>query len=266
MASNLLLIIDPQNDFCNLGDENGKGRGTLYVPGAHDDMIRLAGWIKDNKQKIDHIIITLDNHHLIDISHTLFWVDAEGNHPEPFSTIRASEVEEGRWRSAIDNDKSLEYLQKLEDQGITHTVWPPHCLIGSEGAAIFPPLLEAITEWAAQGRYYQPVMKGTYPFSEHFGAFAAQVIFDDVPETQINSELLDTLGEFDNIFLAGEARSHCVGTTLKQIIDYAPIVVQKITVLEDAMSNVPGFKMEEVYSQAKNLGAKLLTTRMVTLY
>ena len=263
--SNLLLIIDPQNDICNLGDEQGRGRGSLYVPGAHDDMIRLSRWIVDNKEQIDHIVITLDNHHLMDISHTVFWVDENGNHPEPFTTIRATEVEAGTWRSVIDNDKSLDYLHKLEAQGITHTVWPPHCLIGSEGAAIFPPLMDAIKIWAEQGRYYQPVIKGTYPFTEHFGAFAAQVIYEDVPETQINNELLDLMGEFDNIFLAGEARSHCVGTSLKQLIEYVPIVVPKIIVLDDAMSNVPGFNMEEVYGQAKELGARFFTTRMANL-
>jgi len=263
--SNLLLIIDPQNDFCNIGDENGQGRGTLYVPGAYDDMIRLSQWIIKNKKKIDHIIITLDNHHLMDISHTVFWIDDQGRYPQPFSTIKVDDVKQGRWRSVIDNDKALEYLQKLESQGITHTVWPTHCLIGSEGAAIFSPLLDAINSWAEQGFYYQPIIKGTYPFTEHFGAFAAQVIYDDVPETQINTELLDLLGKFDNIIIAGEARSHCVGTSLKQLIEYVPSIVEKITILEDAMSNVPGFKMEDVYLQAKNMGAKSMTTKMVKL-
>ena len=73
------------------------------------------------------------------------------------------------------------------------------------------------------------------------------------------------MGEFDNIFLAGEARSHCVGTSLKQIIEYVPIVVQKIIVLDDAMSNVPGFNMEEVYQQARELGARFFTTKMANL-
>ncbi len=263
--SNLLIIIDPQNDFCRPPDENGKGGGALYVPGAHDDMVRLAGWLRKNKQAIDHIIVTLDNHHLVDISHPHFWVNDKGEHPDPFSTVTASEVEQGKWRSVMDNDKALDYLKKLEAQGLQHTIWPPHCLIGSEGAAIYQPLLDAILEWAAQGRYYQPVFKGIYPYTEHFGAFMAQVVYDDVPETQLNEELLDELGEFDNIYLAGEARSHCVGTSLKQIIDFVPSVVSKITVIEDAMSNVPGFEMEEVYKKAKELGAKSATTDKLLL-
>ncbi len=39
-----ILIIDPQNDFC---DKNG----ALFVPGADDDMIRLAGMIRRLKDK-----------------------------------------------------------------------------------------------------------------------------------------------------------------------------------------------------------------------
>ncbi len=262
---NLLLIIDPQNDFCRPGGPNGQGQGALYVPGAEQDMSRLAAWLQKNQQKIDHIIITLDNHHLNDISHPSFWVDSQGQHPEPFSVIRAKDVEQGIWRSVFDNEKALFYLRNLERQGLVHTVWPPHCLIGSEGAAIFKPLFDAIVQWAGQGRYYQTVVKGTYPYTEHFGAFKAQVEFDDVPETKLNKQLLDQLDQYGQIFLAGEARSHCVGTSLKQIIDYKPEVVSKIVILQDAMSNVPGFEMESVYQQALEMGAKQLTTGQVVL-
>ncbi len=262
---NLLLIIDPQNDFCRPGNADGQGQGALYVPGAEQDMKQLAVWLQQNQQKIEHIIITLDNHHLNDISHPDFWVNSAGEHPEPFSVIHAEDVEKGIWRSVFDNEKALMYLHKLEQQGLVHTIWPPHCLIGSEGAAIYQPLFDAIVQWAAQGHYYQTVVKGTYPYTEHFGAFKAQVVFDDVPETQLNTELLDQLEQFDRIFLAGEARSHCVGTSLKQIIDYKPEVVSKITILQDAMSNVPGFEMEDVYRKAIEMGAKQVKTDEVEL-
>ncbi len=253
---NLLLIIDPQNDFCNPGDDDGKNKGSLYVPGAEQDMTRLAQWIEKNKTKIDHIIITLDNHHLNDISHPNFWINDKGEHPAPFSTITAQDVEQGKWKSIFDNDKALAYLKELEKQGLTHTIWPLHCLIGSCGAAIYQPLLDAILNWTAQGYFYQTVVKGTYPYTEHFGAFKAQVSYDNIPETQLNTQLLNELENYDNIIIAGEARSHCVGTSLKQIIDFKPEIAKKITILEDAMSNVPGFEMETVYQKAISLGAK----------
>ncbi len=262
---NLLLVIDAQNDFCNPGNEYGEERGSLYVPGAHDDMVRLAKWIEFNKTKIDHIVVTMDNHHYIDISHPGFWINERGEHPEPFSVIISEDVEKGKWRSVLDTNKALNYLKKLESQGLEHVIWPPHCIIGSQGAALYPPVLEALLDWAAQGRLYQPVIKGTYPYTEHFGAFMAQVVYDEVPETRMNEILFDQLGMFDNIFVAGEARSHCVATSVDQILEFVPALASRLVILEDTMSDVPGFSAEEVYDKARSLGARFDTTENARL-
>ena len=58
------LIVDPQNDFCD-------PKGTLYVPGAREDSLRLSDTIKRLRDKISHISVTLDTHRLIDIAHPL---------------------------------------------------------------------------------------------------------------------------------------------------------------------------------------------------
>ncbi len=260
---NLLLIIDPQNDFCKPGDENGNDKGTLYVPGAEADMSRLAFWIHANSEKLDHIIVTLDSHYINDISHPNFWEDKEGNNPEPFTQITLKDVEEGKWNPVFVPERAKEYLKRLEQQNdYTHVIWPEHCLIGSEGAAIYKPVFDAISQWSRQGQFFQPVMKGEYPFAEHFGAFAAQVIFDDVPDTKLNDSLIDELGQFDNIYLAGEAKSHCVANTVKQLLYFAPGLVGKLKILEDTMSNVPGFEhaADYIYHEAEKLGAKFITT------
>jgi nicotinamidase-related amidase len=261
---NLLLIIDPQNDFCNPGDENGVGKGSLYVNGAETDMRNLAWWIRANNDTIDHIAVTLDNHYLNDIAHPNYWEDETGKNPEPFTSITSKDVEEKKWLPLFAYDRTLEYLKKLESYNTyPHTIWSEHCLIGSEGAAIYKPVFEAITQWQKNGTFFQPIMKGAYPFSEHFGAFAAQVMFDDAPETQLNNQLIDEIGTFDNVFLAGEAKSHCVANTLKQIIDYAPGLVEKLIILEDTMSDVTGFEnfAQNIYDKAKQLGAKFKTTK-----
>ncbi len=65
-----LLIIDPQNDFCDK-------RGSLFVPGADKDMVHLARMIKRLKDKISDIHVTLDTHHYVDIAHPGFWVDSK---------------------------------------------------------------------------------------------------------------------------------------------------------------------------------------------
>ena len=64
-----LLIIDPQVDFC---DPN---RGALYVPGAEQDMKRLAKMIGRLRDKLADVHVTLDSHHFIHIAHPIFWRD-----------------------------------------------------------------------------------------------------------------------------------------------------------------------------------------------
>ncbi|MDF1547040.1 MAG: isochorismatase family protein [Bacteroidales bacterium] len=268
MKKNALLIIDPQNDFCNPGDVNGKGRGSLYVEGAEKDMQRLAKWIKENKESIDFIGITIDSHQPNDISHPNFWMDKDGNFPAPFTPITYKDVEEGKWTARFDPKRSLAYLKELEAQGeYPHLIWPVHCLIGSTGAAIYQPLMDAIIEWTVKGKFYQTVAKGTFPFTEHFGAFRAQVPDPERPETQLNQGLIKTLETYQNIYLAGEAKSHCVANSLKQVLDESPDLAAKFIVIEDAMSNVTGFETlaDPIYKRAKQMGVRFTTTKVEKL-
>lgn len=259
MKKNVLFIIDPQNDFCNPGNEKGENKGSLYVDGAEKDMQRLAAWIIKNKKQIDAISITLDSHQANDISHPAFWTDKDGNNPAPFTQITYQEVKEGKWRAIFDAKRAGKYLRNLEEQGeYPHIIWPVHCLIGSVGCAVYQPLMDAIIEWTEQGNFYKTIAKGEYPFTEHFGAFRAQVPDADVAETQFNTELLNDLSAFQNIYLAGEAKSHCVANTLKQILDEAPNLAKRCIIIEDTMSNVTGFETlaDPTYTRAKEMGVR----------
>jgi nicotinamidase-related amidase len=152
-------------------------------------------------------------------------------------------------------------LKNLEAQGeYPHLIWPPHCIIGSEGAAIYQPLMDAIVDWTVRGKFYQTVTKGTYPFSEHFGAFQAQIPDAERPETQLNQNLIRTLEMYQNIYLAGEAKSHCVANSLKQVLNEAPMLAAKFIVMEDCMSNVTGFETlaDPIYAQAKQIGVRFV--------
>ncbi len=263
MKKNALLIIDPQNSFCNSGDANGNNKGSLYVEGADKDMQRLSDWIVTNQKAINFIGITLDSHQPNDIAHPSFWQDKDGNYPAPFSVISTADVESGKWTARFDPVRCLAYLKALEAQGeFPHVIWPEHCLIGSEGSAIYQPLMTAITEWTRLGKFYQVVAKGTYPFSEHFGAFQAQIPDPNRPETQLNQGLIKTLETYQNVYLAGEARSHCVANSLKQVLNEAPSLATKFVVLEDTMSNVTGFETiaDPIYAQAKQMGVRFSNT------
>lgn len=251
-----LLIIDPQNDFCS-------PRGSLFVPGADEDNHRLANWILDRKEEIDQIIVTLDSHYTIDISHPKFWIDNQGENPDPFTIIKAKDVIDGKYKPAFDmfnQGVTLAYLEKLEEQGeFEHCIWPEHCITGTWGSALDTMIAGCLREWSLFGkdaRFVRYITKGSHPMTEHFGAFRAQVAISNANETHVNMSLIEQLDTFDIIYLAGQAESHCVANSLKQIMDLAPNIAKKFVILTDTMSPVPGFESlgEPIYTQAKEMG------------
>ena len=235
-----LLIIDPQNDFCD------SDSGSLYVPGADGDMLRLAEALIRSGDEFEEIHVTLDSHHLKDIAHPLFWENELGEPPAQFTQIRASEVVSGHWRAydSRHQARATAYVQALE-RGGKHllTIWPPHCLIGSVGQAVYPPLFEALLSWERKFGTVNFVAKGENPFTEHYSAIRAEVPDPADSSTQTNSSLVAALKLADRIVVAGEAGSHCVANTLCDLTEeFAPEEVAKITLLTDAISPVPGFE------------------------
>ena len=251
----LLLIIDMQNDFCSPD-------GALYVRGAEVDVSRLAAFIARNSGKINHIILTQDNHQVIDISHPGFWEDRDGNPPEPFTVITPDDIRKGTWTPRFDTQKAVDYVYSLEKQGeFPHVIWPEHCIIASYGAAIVNEIMEPVRQWARKGRFFDVVIKGTNPFTEHFGALKANVPIEGSPETQLNTELVRDLKDSDKILIAGEARSHCVATTIKQMLEIEDLA-RKLFIMEDCMSDVTGFETIAlpIYEKAKKEGARSISS------
>jgi nicotinamidase/pyrazinamidase len=258
---NALLIIDAQNDFC-------LPTGALSVPGADKDMERLANFIKANKEKIDYIGMTQDSHHPIDISHPSFWQDKDGNFPNPFTIITSKDVDDGVWTPRFFPNEAVKYIHELESQGeFPHCIWPEHCVIGTTGAAIVDSVMDSVREWSRLGKFYGVFTKGTYPMTEHFGAFRANVPVTNRPETQINQNLIETLEKYDRVYFAGEARSHCVANTLRQAIEIAPELAKKFVILEDCMSAVPGFETlgESIYDEARKMGIEFKKSSEIKL-
>ena len=137
--------------------------------------------------------MTQDNHNVVDISHPVFWEDKSGNPPPPFTIISTQDVELGIWNPRFEKGKAREYIHKLEQQGeFPHTIWPEHCIIGSRGAAIADEIMEPVKAWARKGNFYELVIKGTNPLTEHFGALRANIPVEGSPETQLNTHLINT--------------------------------------------------------------------------
>ncbi len=76
-----LLVIDPQNDFCDLPADwlppalpgMAPTAPALPVAGAHADMQRLAAFVDAAAPCIDAVTVTLDSHQRRDIAHPTFW-------------------------------------------------------------------------------------------------------------------------------------------------------------------------------------------------
>lgn len=237
-----LLIIDPQVDFCD------PGRGALYVGGAEHDIGRLARMVTRLAPKLDDIHVTLDSHHFVDIAHPIFWRDSQGKHPDPFTLISVGDVETGRWTTTQPGmyRRALDYVQTLEKRGrYVLCIWPPHCLIGSEGHAVMPELFAALTAWEQQ-RFglVDYVTKGSNIYTEHYSAVQAEVPDPTDPSTQINTGLIQTLMKADLVAIAGEAGSHCVRNTVTDVANNFgdDSYVKKLVLLTDATCPVTGFE------------------------
>jgi nicotinamidase/pyrazinamidase len=260
MPSVHLLIIDPQRDFCDPS-------GALAVPGAAKDMDRLAVMVHRLSGKLTDVHVTLDSHRKVDISHPMWFRDSDGHHPDPFTVITAADLTAGRWTTTLPGayPRTLAYLSALDSGGrYPHVVWPEHCLIGSEGHNVDPTLFDALQGWSDRFALVDFVTKGSNPWTEHFSAVQAEVPDPDDPSTQINTRLIHTLEDADVILLAGEASSHCLANTVRDIAhNFADAsFIQKLHLLTDATSPVPGFETyaDDFLAEMTALGMSTTTT------
>jgi nicotinamidase/pyrazinamidase len=262
MKRNLhLLVIDPQNDFCDLPDsyrpQDPVSRQplapSLPVAGAHQDMLRLAGLINRGRAGLSAISVTLDSHHRFDIAHPTFWIGADNAVVAPFTPITAADVRAERFRPRhpAGLPLALNYLDKLEAAGrYTLMVWPVHCEIGTWGNNVHADVRAAYSHWeeAALG-IVAKLAKGSNPWTEHYSAVMAEVPYADDPDTQFNTKFVANLAEADHIYVAGEAGSHCVKATVEHIADYfaeqhGVASLSKLTLITDCISPVSGFEQQ----------------------
>ena len=64
-----------------------------------------------HKENIDEIFVSMDSHHRMHIAHGIFWMDAEGASPAPYTVILNADVEAGLWRPRDDAPDILDYVK-----------------------------------------------------------------------------------------------------------------------------------------------------------
>jgi nicotinamidase/pyrazinamidase len=250
-----LLIIDPQNDFCDLPEafcppaaDRAAPRPSpaLPVSGAHADMQRVAALIDRCGERIDEIFVTLDSHQRLDIAHPTFWEQGDGRAVDPFTPILADDVRAGRYRPRQPEAqaRALAYLDALEATGrYVHMVWPIHCEIGSWGHKVHADVRAACNRWEeAQPGNVHKVFKGSNPWTEHYSAIRAEVPDPADETTQTNRRLIEQLQQADRVLIAGEAGSHCIKATTEHLAEqFGAAALGRLVLLTDCMSPVSGF-------------------------
>lgn len=251
-----LLIIDAQNTFCIPGFELfvGGRSGT----GAVDDNRRLCEFIYTHLDQISEIIPTLDTHTSLQIFHAAFWQDAAGQPPVPMTMISWDDVVQGKWRvnEAIAprlgvspqglQDYALHYTHQLAIAGkFPLTIWPYHSILGGIGHALVSAVEEACF-FHGQARQTQPriELKGSHPLTENYSVLRPEVSENGQGDAiaSPNTALIEHLLSFDRLWIAGQAKSHCVAWTIDDLLTEIQHrdanLAQKIYLLDDCTSPV----------------------------
>lgn len=252
-----LLLVDMQRDFCF-------PEGALYVAGrsgrgAIEDSGRIAEFIYRNLAFIKNLTTTMDSHFAYQIFFPSFWVREDGLPAQPYTVVTADDVASGRfqpnpdiasWLCGGDHDwlkrQALDYCRRLERSGkYTLYLWPPHCILGSDGHALVGLVHEARMFHAfARSAQSWTELKGSNPLTENYSILRPEVIVrhDGRKLAGKNTDLIRTLLSADAVAIAGEAASHCVRSTIEDLLteiqEVDPSLVDKVYVLSDCMSPV----------------------------
>lgn len=251
-----LVIIDPQNDFCDI-PKNKYKNPALPILGSNNDMKRLGKFISGNLNKISGMTITLDSHYRMDIAHTCFWKKGSKN-LEPFSKVTSHDIIKGDIiPKTKDNKKQiikyLEYMEKSERIGLT--LWPVHCEIGTWGNNINNHIQISRNLWEdTNSKKTNIILKGLDPLREQFSALSKD---NRKNKKCINNKLINYLDKHDILLIAGESSSHCVKRTVEDLVHNSKRKdLHSIMLLTDCMSPVNGYEKNAIdfLSNMENIG------------
>jgi nicotinamidase-related amidase len=252
-----LLLIDVQKDFCF-------PQGSLYVAGrsgrgAVDDSRRVAEFVYRNLGAIANITTTMDTHFAYQIFFASFWVTGDDQPVAAHREITTAQIDAGevrpnpavaRWLCGGNYPWLVEqvrfYCEALERAGKYRLyLWPPHCILGSDGHALAGVVHEArlFHAYVRSAQSWVEV-KGGNPLTENYSVMQPEVLVrhDGQPLAQKNTGFLRTLLSADAVIIAGQAASHCVKSSiddiLTEIVATDPALAKKVHLLTDCMSAV----------------------------
>jgi len=157
------------------------------------------------------------------------------------------------------------------EQGEDHfklTIWPEHCLVGTEGWCMVKEVRDAVREWEmATGKTAEFICKGSMNLTEMYSAVQAAVPV--CSHTRFNDEMFVALAkESSRIFFCGQASSHCVNFTVRHLVMQLPEDERcKVAILTDCTSPVAGFEAvaDSFFNDMKAVGVKCITSEEIVL-
>ena len=252
-----LLLIDVQKDFCF-------PEGSLYVAGrsgtgAIDDSRRIAELVYRNLGVLTEITTTMDTHLAYQIFFPSFWLGKDDAPLTAHRVVTSEQIAAGEVRPNPAMAKwlcggnytwlckqALHYTRELERAGKYQLyLWPPHCLLGSDGHALAGIVHEArLFHSFARTSQSSVEVKGGNPLTENYSVLRPEVLsrFDGAALAQRNTQFVQTLLAADAVVIAGQAASHCVKSTiddlLGEIAAQDPALAKKVYLVTDCMSAV----------------------------
>jgi nicotinamidase-related amidase len=124
-------------------------------------------------------------------------------------------------------------------------IWPYHAQLGGIGHALVSLVEEAVFFHAIARRSPTRLeIKGRHPLTENYSVLRPEVTKDASGReiASANRELVEHLLGFDEILVAGEARSHCVAWTVADLLQEIEArdrsLARKVVLLDDCSSPV----------------------------
>ena len=237
------------------------------VPHAYEDSVKIAKMIEENPGLFDEVIVTLDTHDIMHIAHSRCWYRNESSdftvdctwgkecgcegphyHPKPEVKITFEDIHKEKWLPTPGlevkydfetYDKLVEwckyYTKKLNSK-IKLTIWPEHCIQGTIGHQVVPNIKAALEKWEKDySRKVTIVEKSPNCRTEMYSALVADVPVKNERSTQFNEKILVQLRLADVIVVCGQAMSHCVNRTVRDIVDNLHQDASKILLLKDGI-------------------------------
>jgi nicotinamidase-related amidase len=217
-------------------------------------------------------MVTLDSHFLWHIFHPVFWLDALGKYVGKYTLIQTDDIGVkyfvnpemcGILFPKLANplrklpwlvEFAKAYTRKLAAEGKPPlVVWPVHGRLGHVGHGLVPAFAAAL-DFHDVLRYTETeyLSKGDLKLFEYYSPFGSEVLDLTVSGRTVrgrkSAAVVRRLLKYRVLIVAGEARSHCVRAGLLDILaaikEIDPSLAERVYILEDCTSNVPGFEKQ----------------------